>query len=67
MSFTSRRKPEITQEVFRSSKTSRRALVLTQPSVPWVLRAKLQSRECDHSPVSDAEDRNAWRRTGTPL
>jgi hypothetical protein len=57
--------------IFLFTTASRTALGLTQPPIQWVpgalsLRVKRPGRESDHSPLSSAEIKNAWRNTSTP-
>jgi hypothetical protein len=56
---------------FLFSKSSRPALVSTQPPIQWVPGAlssgiKLPGREADHSPPTSAEVKKMWIYTSTP-
>jgi hypothetical protein len=51
---------------FLSSKTSRPAVGLTQLPVQWV-PGRFPVGEVDHSPPSNAEVKNEWSSTSSPL
>jgi hypothetical protein len=58
------------KESLLSSTASRLALVPTQPTIQWVLRAlypgvKRPGREADHSPPTSAEVEKMWIYTST--
>jgi hypothetical protein len=57
--------------IFLFTAASGTALGPTQPPIQWVsgvlsLGVKGPGRESDHSPLSSAEVKNAWRYTPTP-